>query len=48
MGPMISADSHITEPPDTYTDRIDPTSATEPPHGPTTTSAGDLFVIPGM
>ena len=24
----ISADSHVTEPPDTYLDRIDPASAT--------------------
>src|SRR5262249_59327888 len=46
---VISADSHITEPPDTYVDRIDPKYRDEAPHlefmGD---EVGDLFVIPGM
>ena len=46
--PIISADSHITEPPDTYVDRIDralprPGARTSC----TTTKRGDLFVIDG-
>jgi predicted TIM-barrel fold metal-dependent hydrolase len=47
--PVISADSHITEPPDTYVDRIDPKWRDQAPHlefmGE---EVGDLFVIPGM
>jgi len=47
--PVISADSHITEPPDTYVDRIDPKWRDQAPHlefmGE---DVGDLFVIPGM
>ena len=31
--PIISADSHITEPPKTYVDRIDPKSRDGAPHG---------------
>jgi len=46
---VISADSHITEPPDTYVDRIDPKWRDQAPHlefmGD---DVGDLFVIPGM
>jgi len=47
--PVISADSHITEPPDTYVDRIDPKWRDQAPRlefmGE---DVGDLFVIPGM
>jgi predicted TIM-barrel fold metal-dependent hydrolase len=47
--PVISADSHITEPPNTYVDFIDPAFRDRAPHlvdgGP---EVGDLFVIDGM
>ncbi|HEX2851571.1 MAG TPA: amidohydrolase family protein [Acidimicrobiales bacterium] len=47
--PVISADSHITEPPNTYTDYIDPAWRDRAPHmvdgGD---NVGDLFVIDGM
>jgi predicted TIM-barrel fold metal-dependent hydrolase len=45
---MISADSHITEPPDTYTARIDPKFRDRAPHMVRDDTRGDLFVIPGM
>jgi predicted TIM-barrel fold metal-dependent hydrolase len=49
MSPVISADSHITEPPGTYVDRIDPAFADRAPRmidaGP---EKGDVFVIDGM
>jgi predicted TIM-barrel fold metal-dependent hydrolase len=47
--PIISADSHITEPPGTYVDRIDAAFADRAPRlvdgGP---DRGDVFVIDGM
>jgi predicted TIM-barrel fold metal-dependent hydrolase len=47
--PVISADSHITEPPNTYTDFIDPAWRDRAPHmvdgGE---GVGDMFVIDGM
>ena len=47
--PVISADSHITEPPNTYVDYIDPVWRDRAPHivdgG---AEVGDLFVIEGM
>ncbi len=47
--PIISADSHITEPPNTYLDFIDPAYRDRAPHmvdgGE---NVGDLFVIDGM
>jgi predicted TIM-barrel fold metal-dependent hydrolase len=47
--PIISADSHITEPPNTYLDHIDPKYRDTAPHmvdgG---ADVGDLFVIDGM
>jgi predicted TIM-barrel fold metal-dependent hydrolase len=47
--PVVSADSHITEPPGTYLDRIDAKWKDQAPHmvdgGE---GVGDLFVIPGM
>jgi uncharacterized protein len=45
--PVISADSHITEPPDVYLDYCD---AAFRPHAPhlERTDAGDIYVIPGM
>ncbi|MEA2625054.1 MAG: hypothetical protein QOD06_1099 [Candidatus Binatota bacterium] len=44
---IISADSHITEPPDTYTARIDPAYRDRAPHM-VHADNGDMFVIPGM
>jgi predicted TIM-barrel fold metal-dependent hydrolase len=45
---IISADSHITEPPDTYTARIDPAFRDRAPHIVRDDKLGDIFVIPGM
>jgi predicted TIM-barrel fold metal-dependent hydrolase len=45
--PVISADSHITETPDTYVDRIDPRYRDRAPHIEHT-DVGDMFVIDGM
>src|SRR5262249_61272418 len=46
---VISADSHVTQPPDTYVDRIDPKYRDNAPRlefmGD---EVGDLFVIPGL
>src|SRR5206468_10032826 len=47
-GPIFSADSHITEPPDTYTDRIAAEFRDRAPYMQHDDKAGDLFVIPGM
>jgi hypothetical protein len=44
--PIISADSHITEPPDCYAD-IDPAFRDRAPHIQHT-DAGDIFIIPGL
>lgn len=46
--PVISADSHITEPPDCYTAHIDPAFRDRAPHMVTDERRGDLFVVPGM
>ena len=46
--PVISADSHITEPPDCYTAHIDPAWRDRAPHMVTDDARGDMFVIPGM
>jgi predicted TIM-barrel fold metal-dependent hydrolase len=46
--PIISADSHVTEPADTYVDRIDPEFRDRAPHLVHDDKAGDIFVIPGM
>lgn len=45
--PVISADSHITEPPDCYAD-IDPAFRDRAPHMVSHEERGDLFVIDGM
>jgi predicted TIM-barrel fold metal-dependent hydrolase len=47
-GPVISADSHITEPPDTYVERIDPRFRDRAPRMHRDDKAGDLFLIDGM
>ncbi|HEY5153954.1 MAG TPA: amidohydrolase family protein [Acidimicrobiales bacterium] len=47
-GPIISADSHITEPPGTYLDHIDPAFRDRAPYMHHDDKAGDLFIIPGM
>ncbi|MBI3256489.1 MAG: amidohydrolase [Actinobacteria bacterium] len=44
---VISADSHITEPPDTYLPRIDPKYRDQAPHL-VEYETGDVFVVPGM
>ncbi|MEO8604541.1 MAG: amidohydrolase family protein [bacterium] len=46
--PIISADSHVTEPPDTYTANIDPAFRDRAPRLHTIEGAGDVFVIDGM
>ena len=46
--PIISADSHITEPPDTYTARIEPRFRDRAPHVVHDPQRGDLFVIEGL
>ena len=46
--PIISADSHITEPPDTYAKFIEPAFRDRAPFVQRMDNGGDLFVIPGM
>ncbi|MEE9609013.1 MAG: amidohydrolase family protein [Myxococcota bacterium] len=46
--PILSADSHITEPPGTYVDRIDPRFRERAPRLVRHESLGDIFVIDGM
>ena len=46
--PIISADSHITEPPETYIDRIDGKFRDRAPHVVHDRERGDLFVIEGL
>jgi predicted TIM-barrel fold metal-dependent hydrolase len=44
----ISADSHVTEPPDTYVDRIDRRFKDRAPHVVRDATRGDLYVIEGL
>ena len=46
--PVISADSHITEPPNTYTDYIDPKWRDVAPHITRHAELGDIFVVDKM
>jgi predicted TIM-barrel fold metal-dependent hydrolase len=46
--PIISADSHITEPPGTYVDRIDKKYKDRAPRMQHVDKLGDVFVIDGM
>ncbi len=46
--PMISADSHITEPPQTYVDHIDPKWRDRAPRMEYVEGMGDVFRIDGM
>ncbi len=46
--PIISADSHVTEPAGTYVDRIDRRFKDRAPHVVRDPERGDLFVIEGM
>jgi predicted TIM-barrel fold metal-dependent hydrolase len=48
MKPIISADSHITEPPGTYIDRIDHAFRHRAPRMVHDARRGDLFVIDGL
>ena len=43
--PIISADSHITEPPNTYTDRIDHKYKDTAPHMIHDEKLGDVFIV---
>ncbi len=45
---IISADSHVTEPPDTYSKRMPKKYADRFPHIEHDDQLGDLYVIPGM
>jgi hypothetical protein len=46
--PIISADSHITEPPNTYIDYIDARWRDSAPHMEHNEQLGDVFIVPGM
>jgi uncharacterized protein len=46
--PIISADSHVTEPPHTYVDRIEARFRDRAPHVVHDARRGDLFVIEGL
>ena len=46
--PVISADSHITEPPNCYSDYIDPAFRDRAPHMVTHPERGDQFIVDGM
>lgn len=46
--PVISADSHITEPPNCYTDYIDPAFRDRAPRIVTNAERGDQFEVEGM
>ena len=46
--PIISADSHITEAPNTYIDYIDPAYRDVAPRVVSTEDKGDIYVIDGM
>ena len=46
--PVISADSHITEPPDTYVDHIDPKWKARAPQMKYVEKLGDVFVVDGL
>ena len=46
--PIISADSRITEPPNTYVDYIDPAWRERAPRLERQEPAGDVFVVDGL
>ena len=46
--PIISADSHVTEPPNTYSEFIDRAFRERAPRMEKIGDAGDMFVIDGM
>ncbi len=46
--PVISADSHITEPPDCYSANIDPAFRDRAPNMIEDPVRGDVYVVPGM
>ncbi len=48
LKPLISADSHVTEPPGTYVDRIDRAYRDRAPHLVHDDKLGDIFVIEGL
>ena len=46
--PIISADSHVTEPPNASVDHIDPAYRDRAPRLQHVEGAGDMFVIEGL
>src|SRR5581483_7607658 len=48
VNPIYSADSHVTEHPETYTRHIDPAYRDRAPHVVHQDGVGDAYVIPGM
>mgnify|MGYP006162261901 CR=1 FL=1 len=46
--PIVSADSHITEPPNCYVDHIDPAWRERAPHVVHKEGMGDIYVVEGM
>ena len=44
----ISADSHVTEPPNCFTDYVDPKYRDSAPHIVRDDTRGDVYIIPGM
>ena len=45
---LVSADSHVTEPPDCYEQFIDPEFRDRVPHVVTDERGGQRYVIPGL
>lgn len=48
LKPIISSDSHITEPPNTYVDHIDKKYRDTAPHIVRDDKKGDLFIVAGL
>ena len=44
----ISADSHVTEPPNLFVDHLEPRSRDRAPHMIRKEGSGEVYVIPGM
>ena len=48
LKPVLSADSHVLEPPDTYTNRLDRRFRDRAPHLAQDPVKGSVYVIPGI
>src|SRR5262249_29236085 len=48
LKPVLSADSHVTEPPDAYVSRIDRRFKDRAPHMQHDSQRGDIYVIDGI